>query len=101
MEKRKPNYELAQIQSAFSSKRNLSATYTAICSARELGLSIEDIIEVIQSIKREHFIKSMTSHYNHKVWQDVYNTPWQGMLLYIKFVGEKMTGFRLVSFKEK
>lgn len=73
---------------------------TALADAREIGLRLDDIIEVIQSIKTKYFYKSMTSHANHKLWQDVYHVPWQHSILYIKFTAGRITRFRLLSFKE-
>ena len=50
---------------------------------------------------REHFYKSMTSKANYKVWQDVYHVPSEVGVLYVKFMADTMTDFRLLSFKEK
>ncbi|WP_462393100.1 type II toxin-antitoxin system MqsR family toxin [Mitsuokella multacida] len=38
---------------------------------------------------------------NHRLWQDVYHVPYQGMLLYVKFTKGTITDFALLSFKEK
>lgn len=50
---------------------------------------------------REHFYKSMTSRATHTVWQDVYHVPSAVGVLYVKFMADTMTEFRLLSFKEK
>jgi hypothetical protein len=34
-------------------------------------------------------------------WQDVYHVPYGGLVLYVKFVADVVTEFRLLSFKEK
>jgi motility quorum-sensing regulator / GCU-specific mRNA interferase toxin len=43
----------------------------------------------------------MTSYTDHTVWQDVYHLPYQGTVIYVKFVADVVTEFRLLSFKEK
>jgi motility quorum-sensing regulator/GCU-specific mRNA interferase toxin len=48
-----------------------------------------------------HFFKSMTSHADHRVWQDVYHVPSEMGTLYIKFTADAITCFLLLSFKEK
>ena len=47
------------------------------------------------------FYKSMTSLADHRVWQDVYHIPARGFMLYVKFQGDVITEFKVVSFKEK
>lgn len=43
----------------------------------------------------------MTSYADSKLWQDVYHAPSSVGLLYVKFVADTVTEFRLLSFKEK
>jgi motility quorum-sensing regulator/GCU-specific mRNA interferase toxin len=35
-------------------------------------------------MRRSQFYKSMTSHADHRVWQDVNHLPWAGLVLYVK-----------------
>lgn len=42
----------------------------------------------------------MTTHLNYQIWQDVYNTEYNGYYLYIKFQVDEMGHF-VISFKEK
>jgi len=58
------------------------------------------VVDVIQSMTRQQFYKSMTSLMDVKIWQDVYHVPYSGYILYVKFTvdGE---GKLLISFKEK
>ncbi|MCY3997005.1 MAG: type II toxin-antitoxin system MqsR family toxin [Rhodobacter sp.] len=100
-EKRKPTYDLEAIKSTFSSARGLNATGSAIRSAAELGFGSAEIVEVIQSIDRRDFQKSMTSYADHRVWQDVYYVPSDAGELYVKFTGVVVSEFLLLSFKEK
>lgn len=100
-EKRKPTYDLDAIKSTFSSVKSLNATGSAIRSAAALGFGRVEIVDVIQSIERRDFQKSMTSHADHRVWQDVYYVPSDAGELYVKFTADVMSEFLLLSFKEK
>lgn len=59
------------------------------------------MVDVIQTMRRDHFYKSMTSHADYKVWQDVYHVPSVAGVLYVKFTAETVSDFLLLSFKEK
>lgn len=100
-EKRKPTYDLDAIKSTFSTARGLNATGSAIRSAAALGLGSAKIVEIIQSIERRDFQKSMTSYTDHRVWQDVYYVPSEVGVLYVKFTADVVSEFLLLSFKEK
>ena len=75
-------------------------TTTAIKNAAELGLNTKEMRAVIQNMEAGHFYKSMTSIYDNKVWQDVYNVPHDDGVYYVK-VTEQSDQFMLLSFKEK
>lgn len=47
------------------------------------------------------FVKSMTTFADHRTWQDVYNAPADGMVLYVKFQANVITSFTVMAFKEK
>ena len=100
MEKRVVTYDLETIKLSFSSVVKLRITMTALKNARSLGFTREDIVKTIQGIKRSDFIKSMTTYADHRIWQDVYNTSFNGYLLYVKFQIDE-EGHFVVSFKEK
>lgn len=100
-EKRKPTYDLDAIKSTFSTAKRLNITGSAIRSAAALGFGGAEIVQTIQSIKRLHFQKSMTSHADHRIWQDVYYVPSGIGELYVKFTIDAVSEFLLLSFKEK
>ncbi len=100
MEKRVTTYDLAAIKLAFSTIKKLRITNTALRDARSIGFSAQDIVDVIQQLKRKDFVKSMTTLMDHRIWQDVYNTEYNGYVLYIKFQVDEMGHF-IISFKEK
>ena len=102
MEKSKPSYSLADIKQSFLriEQLGLCITGTAFRTAQELGFSREDIMTAVQALKSTEFYKSMTSQYDHRIWQDVYHLRFRGLKLYVKFTITK-DGFLLLSFKEK
>jgi motility quorum-sensing regulator/GCU-specific mRNA interferase toxin len=100
-EKRKPTYDLKAIQRAFGTPSRLAATTTALRTAVALGFDRNDIVRTIQGLERRHFYKSMTSHVDSRVWQDIYHAPSPVGLLHVKFTADAVTEFRLLSFKEK
>lgn len=103
MEKWRPTYDLDRIKGAFSSVRSLglATTATAFRDAQELGLSREDMIEVIRSLRPSDFYKSMTAYANARIWQDVYHARFRDKELYLKFTAKPAGGYLLLSFKEK
>jgi motility quorum-sensing regulator/GCU-specific mRNA interferase toxin len=76
-------------------------TGTALKDAYELGFSSQEMVDTVQSMEPRHFYKSMTSLANSKIWQDVYHVPSSVGVLYVKFQGDTVTQFKLLSFKEK
>jgi motility quorum-sensing regulator/GCU-specific mRNA interferase toxin len=50
-----------------------------------LGFGRAEIVSIIQTMDRKMFVKSMTTFADHRVWQDVYHVPANGMVLYVKF----------------
>ena len=63
-------YDADTMDYSTRNENNLNFTRTALLSAFELGFSRFEIVEVIQTMEKEHFYKSMTSHANHKIWQE-------------------------------
>jgi motility quorum-sensing regulator / GCU-specific mRNA interferase toxin len=100
-EKRKPTYELTAFKAAVSTEERLHVTGTALRSAASLGFGKAEIVATIQTMQRKHFFKSMTSHADHRLWQDVYHVPSEVGVLYVKFTADLVTEFLLLSFKEK
>jgi motility quorum-sensing regulator/GCU-specific mRNA interferase toxin len=101
MEKRRPTYDLDAIKAAIGSIETMAITTSALRDATSLGFGRAGIVEVIGSIERKMFYKSMTSFADHRVWQDVYHVPARGLVLYVKFQADVMTQFTVMSFKEK
>jgi motility quorum-sensing regulator/GCU-specific mRNA interferase toxin len=100
-DKRKPTYDLEAFKAAFKRVERLALTGTALRSAAALGFGRAEIVAIIQTMQREHFYKSMTSYSDNRLWQDVYHTPSERGVLYVKFTADLITEFLLLSFKEK
>jgi motility quorum-sensing regulator / GCU-specific mRNA interferase toxin len=99
MDVRKPRHDLQKFKAAM--RRQLAATRAALEGAAALGLEPEEIQPFLETIERRHFVKSTTSNANHRQWQDVYNTPLDDKMVYVKFTDSVLTAFLLLSLKEK
>lgn len=73
MEKRTPHYDLARVQADVVRLGVAAFTKAALDGGRTLGLTTAEMLEVIAGLKRRDFYKSMTTHADHRVWQDVYH----------------------------
>ena len=96
VEKFTPTYNLEEFK-----KSDFEFTKTSLKTSKELGFEESDVRDVVSTMKREHFYKSMTSYANHKIWQDVYHVPYENLVLYVKFTQNVISEFTLLSFKEK
>jgi motility quorum-sensing regulator/GCU-specific mRNA interferase toxin len=100
VEKRRPHYALGTIKATFSTITALRITKTALSCAKQLGITLQGVVTIIQSMTREQFYKSMTSDANSAIWQDVYHVPYGSLVLYVKFTTD-VEGYLVISFKEK
>ena len=98
MEKRNPHYLLSAIQAQMTTIDAMNMTESSRMGARLSGMRMADALGVIQGLSRKHFFKSMTTHQDHRIWQDVYHGDWCGKPLYIKF--QQAGEYIVVSFKE-
>ena len=101
MEKKKPHYPLIEIQRVVGDRGVNAFTATALMGATELGLSSEQAVAVVLALKHKDLFKSMTTHADHKIWQDVYYATFRpGLVAYIK-VTLRENGTVVIQFKEK
>lgn len=100
MEKLRPHYDLATIKALVARLGAAAFTKTAMDGGRAMGLTTSEMVAVIAGIERRDFYKSMTTLYDHKVWQDVYHvmTP-VAKIAYVKVTMRGETP--VVQFKEK
>ena len=101
MEKAKAHYPLAEIQTEVARREAAAFTRTALGNGRAMGLTVGEMVDVVRSLGRGNFYKSMTTHADHTVWQDVYHamTP-VGKEAYIKVTGTGGGLPPVIQFKE-
>jgi motility quorum-sensing regulator/GCU-specific mRNA interferase toxin len=98
MEKWLPHYGLDTLKELIREGK-VDATTTAYRGARLLGIpGLDGMCEIVLSLASADFHKSMTTHADHRVWQDVYrpNTAFGGVYLKLTIVDDVL----IVSFKE-
>lgn len=101
MEKFRPTYDLAAVLQVLGSVETLAITTSALRDAARLGFDPQDIAGIFGIIRRDMFVKSMTTFADHRIWQDVYHVPVEDLVLYVKFQADVITEFRVMSFKER
>jgi len=97
MEKKTAHYLLADVKALVEQNR-VSATKTALAGAAALGFDFAAMKEVIRSLETGDLYKSMTSHADHTIWQDVYQFPSEAGDIYLKL--SVIDAVLIVSFKE-
>ena len=87
-------------QAAFADPATLNRSFVSRQGADDLGLDDSAVVAVIQALTAADLDKSMTSHVDHTIWQDVYKPTSNGTELYVKFTLDAQGQFFLISFKE-
>jgi len=85
MEKRTPHYKLEAIKAEVAVRGVRCFTRSAAQSVATMGLSTDQSLAVIAGLTHAMFQKSMTTHMDHKAWQDVYKTRTPAGTAYVKF----------------
>ncbi len=97
MEKNTPHCQLATVKALVHAEK-VRTTQTALIGAASLGLDFDDMLTVIMNLSRTDFYKSMTTHTNHQIWQDVYRPKTSVGDIYLKLT--VIDDVLIVSFKE-
>ena len=99
MEKGTPHRKLAVVK-ALVKAGHVKATASAFNGARELGINnLAGMCDVVLALTSSDFYKSMTTHADHRVWQDVYRAKTtNGDEMYVKLT--VIDDVLIVSFKE-
>lgn len=97
MEKRTPHCKLAVVKSLVAAGK-IRATFSALAGGAALGFGFEEIIGVIEALTAMDFYKSMTTHSDHRIWQDVYRPKTSAGDVYLKLT--VIDDVLIVSFKE-
>ena len=99
MEKRTPHRKLSLVKELVKANK-VRATASAFNGASELGIyTLSGMCDVVLSLTTANFDKSMTTHADHRIWQDVYKVENQnGSDIYLKLT--IIEDVLIVSFKE-
>jgi motility quorum-sensing regulator/GCU-specific mRNA interferase toxin len=97
MEKPTPHCKLTRVKALVIAGK-VRATRSARIGATALGLELSDMLDVVMALTPADFYKSMTTHADHTVWQDVYRptTPAGDVYLKLTVIDDVL----IVSFKE-
>ena len=99
-EKRVPHYDLNLIKELIKQKKYFITKIAQDNARLDFDLNIKQIIRNIMNLSNACFYKSMTSIYDHTIWQDVYHLNIDKDIAYIKLqiVSEKSV---IIQFKRK
>ena len=100
MEKTSAHYKLEEVKALVLAQGKSAFTAMAGRGIDALGLTYLQAIEVVLGLQRGMLFKSMTTHADHRVWQDVYHAPCpNGKTAYIKVTVQ--AGATVIQFKEQ
>jgi len=100
MEKNLAHYDLEAVKAVVQRCGIDAFTRTAYENARLMGLDRDSAVAVVLGLQSSMLFKSMTTHTDHRVWQDVYHAPCRnGKTAYIKVTVQ--AGATVIQFKEK
>lgn len=97
MEKPTPHCKLSVVK-AFVKAGKVRATHSARLGGTALGLELSDMLTVVMALTPADFYKSMTTHADHTIWQDVYRPSSPAGDVYLKLT--VINDVLIVSFKE-
>jgi len=97
VEKRTPHSRLSVVRSLIEQGK-VRATVSALTGGATLGFDFEGIVGVVKALTPGDFYKSMTTHADHRIWQDVYRPTAAGGEVYLKLT--VINDVVIVSFKE-
>jgi motility quorum-sensing regulator/GCU-specific mRNA interferase toxin len=97
MEKRTPHYNFSTVRRLVQDGK-VHSTYSALAGAAALGLNFEGVLAVVLALTPKDFYKSMTTHADHTLWQDVYRPTTEAGKIYLKLT--VAVELLIVSFKE-
>lgn len=97
MEKTTAHCKLAVVNAMIEAGR-VRSTMSALAGGAALGFDFEGIVGVVKTLTTADFYKSMTTHADHRVWQDVYRPTTPAGEVYLKLT--VIDDVLIVSFKE-
>lgn len=97
MEKSTPHCRLPVVKAMIEAGK-VRSTVSALAGGAALGFDFEGIVEVVLTLTPADFYKSMTTHADHRIWQDVYRPMTAAGEVYLKLT--VIDDVLIVSFKE-
>jgi motility quorum-sensing regulator/GCU-specific mRNA interferase toxin len=97
MEKWTPHCKLPVVKALVEAGK-VRTTFTALAGGAALGLDFEGMVGVVMALTPQDFHKSMTTHADHRIWQDVYRPMTEVGEVYVKLT--VIDDVLIVSFKE-
>ena len=98
VEKHTPHCKLSVVKSLVAVGK-VRVTDSARSGATAMGLDRDGMLAVVTMLVPADFYKSMTTHADHRIWQDVYHTRTpRGEAVYLKLT--VIDDVLIVSFKE-
>lgn len=97
MEKHIPHCKLSVVKTLIEAGK-VRATFTALTGGAALGLDFEGMVSIVEALTPQDFYKSMTTHSDHRIWQDVYRPMTVVGEVYLKLT--VIDDVLIVSFKE-
>jgi motility quorum-sensing regulator/GCU-specific mRNA interferase toxin len=74
------------------------STYSALAGGAALGFDFAGMVAIVKALRPTDFHKSMTTHGDHRIWQDVYRPATTAGQVYLKLT--VIDDVLIVSFKE-
>jgi motility quorum-sensing regulator/GCU-specific mRNA interferase toxin len=97
VEKRTPHCKLPIVKTMCEAGK-VRSTMSALAGGAALGFDFEGIVGVVMALVPADFHKSMTTHADHRIWQDVYRPMTPAGEVYLKLT--VIDDVLIVSFKE-
>lgn len=97
MEKRTPHCKLGAVRTLAEAGK-VRSTWSALSGGAAMGFDFDAILGIVKGLKPTDFYKSMTTHGDHRIWQDVYRPVTPAGKVYLK--PTVMDDLLIVSFKE-
>ena len=97
MEKSTPHCKLATVKVLIDTGK-VRTTQSARVGADALGFDFAGMLAVVSALTPMDFYKSMTTHADHTIWQDVYRPSTAAGDVYLKLT--VIDDLLIVSFKE-
>lgn len=97
MEKGTPHCKLHAVKAMIEAGK-VRVTASAVIGGELLGYDRDGMIDVVAALTPSDFYKSMTTHADHTVWQDVYHPKTPAGDVYLKLT--VIDDLLIVSFKE-